>query len=350
MGGANAFIEAVSSGATLININDTISGAGMIGTADGHLTLVNSGVVNANNSVSPLTIGDNTISGATIAASSLIEVINGTTLALSGGKLAAGAIVETLSGGQVFVNGALANSGGTLFASGSGSVLQIVSGAVVSGGKVEIGNGIVEVQSGGTASVVFLSTGNGGLELDGLGSAFTGRVSGFGGSNHSNHDQFIAFAAVGSGASVTYTSAASHISGTLMVSGRRCIGDGYARRQLLVGELLQRHGQRPRHHHRPRCSQRRHHRRRHGRRRGAAQRHRSAERGLRRADDARLFGEQHRHRRNAHGYRRPPCCRHRAPRQLHGGKLRYRGRRPWRHTGHGSANTAAAEPSTPLTR
>ena len=52
-----------------------------------------------------MTGGDNTISGAIVAASSLIKVTNPTTLTLSGGTLAAGAIVETTSGGDLFVNG-----------------------------------------------------------------------------------------------------------------------------------------------------------------------------------------------------------------------------------------------------
>jgi hypothetical protein len=39
--------------------------------------------------------------------------------------------------------------------------LQIDSGAVVNGGLVEVGNGIVAVLSGGSANVAFLSTGSG---------------------------------------------------------------------------------------------------------------------------------------------------------------------------------------------
>ena len=80
-----------------------------------------------------------------------------------------------------------------------------------------------------------------------------------------------------------------------------------------------------------------------------AARHRSAGHRLRRADDARLFGERRRHRRHVDGERRPPCRDHRAPRQLHGRKLRCRGRRPWRHAGHrvAAGATAAAGASAP---
>ena len=44
----NNSILAASSGATLRNVNNTIAGAGTIGAGDNSLTLVNSGVINAN--------------------------------------------------------------------------------------------------------------------------------------------------------------------------------------------------------------------------------------------------------------------------------------------------------------
>jgi hypothetical protein len=70
----------------------------------------------------------------------------------------------------------------------------IESDGVVNGGAVVVGNGIVDVLSGGTANVAFLSTGSGGLEIADTNvnsAAFTGTVSGFGGVNHANHAQFI---------------------------------------------------------------------------------------------------------------------------------------------------------------
>ena len=64
----------------------------------------------------------------------------------------------------------------------------------MSGGAVKVGNGIVEVLSGGTANVVFQSNGSGGLDIADTNAnaiTFTGTVSGFGGVNHTNHKQFI---------------------------------------------------------------------------------------------------------------------------------------------------------------
>ena len=155
------------------------------------------------------------LSRVTIAAASLIEVSNDT-LTLNSGTIGAGAIIET-NGGAVIVSGTVSN-GGTLFANGSGGLVEIASGAVVNGGVALIGDGIVDIVGSSGENVRFLSNGSGGLELDGVGSAYKGKVSGFGGSGHSNHDQFIDFTAIGSGATVSYTSAASHTSGTLMVT------------------------------------------------------------------------------------------------------------------------------------
>ena len=143
----------------------------------------------------------------------------GTSIATS--AIGAGGMLETSSGGTAIVSGIVLNSG-TLIASGPGSLVEIVSGAVVSGGAVKIGNGIVDVFSGGTANVAFLSTGSGGLEIaDALGSTsvFTGVVSGFGGANHANHAQFVDLVGVAFNSgqiASSYTSAGG--SGALTVS------------------------------------------------------------------------------------------------------------------------------------
>ena len=79
-------------------------------------------------------------------------------------------------------------NGGTLFASATGDLIEIASGAVVNGGVALIGDGIVEFAGSSGESVKFLSNGSGGLKIaDTVGhtSAFSGRVSGFGGSGHS---------------------------------------------------------------------------------------------------------------------------------------------------------------------
>ena len=415
MDALNAFIEAVSGGnATLINVNNTISGAGMIGVGDGHLTLVNRGTVNADSPVASLTIDtgstvvnsgtleatssgslviddrvtnskviealgsgavvtighgsvvSNTTASAVIVASGkgarvelngvtvsggLVEATSGSTAIVSGGTVGAGATVETFVGGTAFVSGTVVNSG-KLFASGTGSLLEIESGAVVSGGAVVVGNGIVNVLSGGSADVAFLSNGSGGLEIADAGlldtAVFAGTVSGFGGVNHTNHKQFIDLVSVTSNSSVsasytstgpnagvlTVTSGIGILSATVAqinfsgqyVTSNFHVTSGHGGVVEIVDPTVPNGGSVA-----PGPGQN-----------FPAAGHRSAEYRLRRADDARLFGERRRNRRHLDGKRRPPRREHRAPRQLHGGKLRCRGRRPRRHAGHRFAAGAAA--------
>src|SRR5262249_25363898 len=140
--------------------------------------------------------GDSVISGGAIVSKSLVEVTSGSVLTLIGGRISAGAIVEATSGGTAIVSGNVVNTSATLFARDSGSRVQIAIGAVVSGGIAEVGNGIVEIAGASAENVVFQSGGSGGLQLDGLGSSYTGKITGFGGSGHTNHAQFIDFTSV----------------------------------------------------------------------------------------------------------------------------------------------------------
>jgi hypothetical protein len=160
-----------------------------------------------------------TLSGVTIAPSSLIEVTNGS---LSGGTIGAGAVVET-SGGTAFVFGTVSN-GGTLFANSAGDEVAITLGAVVNGGVALIGDGIVNIAGSSGENVRFLSNGGGGLEIanqPSQTSAFSGKVSGFGGVGHTNNVQFIdlPFVTFNPMVSSSYVSAnTSNTSGTLFVS------------------------------------------------------------------------------------------------------------------------------------
>jgi hypothetical protein len=143
--------------------------------------------------------------------------------AVAAATIGSGALLETANGGTAIVSGTVLNSG-TFIASGPGSLLEIVSGAAVTGGAVIVGNGILDVLSGGSADVAFLATGSGGLviaDTQNATSAFAGKVSGFGGASHSNHKQFIDLTSVtfvSGQIHLSYTSAASHTSGTLFVS------------------------------------------------------------------------------------------------------------------------------------
>src|SRR6202035_3341225 len=167
----------------------------------------------------------NTIAGATIAGGSLVEATSGTTLTISGGTIGAAAIVETTTSGTAIVSGTVSNSG-TLFASGSGSVLKIASGAVVNGGVAKVGNGIVDILGASSENVTFQAGGSGGLQVADNAAdktAYTGKVSGFGvsgGISHADHTQYIDLTSVSFAAgqiSASFTPA-NATSGTLRVS------------------------------------------------------------------------------------------------------------------------------------
>jgi hypothetical protein len=158
------------------------------------------------------------LTGLTVMQSGGMAVISGATIT-------AGAIVETLVSGIALVRGSVQNSGGTLLASGTAGFVEITSGAVVRGGFVEVGDGIIDVLSGGTANVFFTPTGSGELRIADTASSpsvFTGTISGFGGLNHSNQNEFIDLINVTSAPSAitfSYTSSGgSNASGTLLVS------------------------------------------------------------------------------------------------------------------------------------
>jgi trimeric autotransporter adhesin len=173
-------------------------------------------------------IGTASFGGDTFRGGAVVEFGSGFKHALNvsanSSSVRGGAIVAQGSDSEVEIADSAIVSGGTLLASGLGSLIEIVSGAVVSGGIAQIGNGIVEIAGSSGENVQFLSTGSGGLKIaDTVGhtSAFSGRVSGFGGSGHSNHAQFTDLVSVTSAGVITssYVSANGvNTSGTLFIS------------------------------------------------------------------------------------------------------------------------------------
>ena len=158
---------------------------------------------------------------ATVNSSGKLTVLSGgtaidTTIASgSTATVMAGGILAADAGGTAVVSGTVVNSG-KLLASAAGGLIDIVG--VVSGGVTVIGNGKVEIAGASSENVSFLN-GFGGLKLDGLGNTYTGKITGFGGVAHANHVQFIDFAGVSVfGTVISFTSAASHTSGTLTVT------------------------------------------------------------------------------------------------------------------------------------
>jgi len=141
-------------------------------------------IVEAGGTASRTTVasGELLISSGGIATDATIDA--GATAVIAGGGT-----LETTIGGTAIISGTVVNSG-SLFASGSGSLLEIASGTVVSGGVAVVGNGIVDIEGASKENVRFVASGSGGLDL-GDPTAYTGKVAGFGGSSHANHTQFI---------------------------------------------------------------------------------------------------------------------------------------------------------------
>jgi hypothetical protein len=124
---ANSSIQGTG---TLTNQN-TIQGSGTIGTAD-TLTLINSGTINANSSAYPLSI-------------SVISLTNTGTL-------------EATAGGTLEI-GAVANTGGTILASGTGSSV-LLEGTISGGTLTSNSGGVLDMEGGTTLKTLTISTGS----------------------------------------------------------------------------------------------------------------------------------------------------------------------------------------------
>jgi hypothetical protein len=151
------------------------------------------------------------VSGLVTDAGTL--VLNGTT------SVRASATLETLAGGTALLGGAVTNSG-TLYASGAHSLVEILGGAVVTGGGIaKVDNGILNISASGVAEdVVFVAGGTGRLELadnPGDTSAFAGHISGFGQNVHQYID--LTEVAFTSAVSASYSSSTAS-SGVLTVT------------------------------------------------------------------------------------------------------------------------------------
>jgi hypothetical protein len=188
-------------------------------TANSELTLSNT-ITNSGGTLIATGSGS-VIDGAATVSGGLVEATSGGTVLLSGGTIGAGTLVEAAKSGTVVVSGNVSN-GGTLLAAARGGVVEVTDGGVVSGAAVVVGNGLVEMQSGGSADVSFRAGGSGGLLIEDSQSkptAFGGHVSGFGGAAHGNHVEFIELSSVTfSAGQVSETYSGTSSGGVLTVS------------------------------------------------------------------------------------------------------------------------------------
>jgi len=122
----------IQGGGTLTN-QSTIQGSGQIG--NGALTLVNSGTIDANQSVE-LLINPN------------------------GGTTNTGTLEATAAGTLLLQTDPITNTGGTILASGTGSTVVLNGGSISGGTLSTTGGGIIEEEGGTTLTNVTISTGS----------------------------------------------------------------------------------------------------------------------------------------------------------------------------------------------
>jgi hypothetical protein len=175
----------IAQSGTDVTLNVALSYSGFFKELPGAtLTLTPSNDLTLNNSAS--------FAGATVNGSGVLTLAGGHRVTMSGGTVGAGVTIDVLNKDTLKLSGTVTNSG-TLIADNAGSTIVIAG--VVSGGTIEINNGIVDITKSSSEDVIFTATGSGGLELAAAGS-YTGTVSGFGGGSHTNSSQFIDLTAV----------------------------------------------------------------------------------------------------------------------------------------------------------
>ena len=166
-------ILGTNANATLTNVDNTISGAGQIGTGDGNLTLVNetAGTIDAN------------------VAGGILTLDTGSNIITNCGTL------EASKSGELDVHSVVDNAGGTVEAVSGGHVDFL---GAISGGNATIEGGTLEFGATSNVSVTFNNdTGYGVLVLDNP-TDFTGQISGFAGTapdaTHSDVAELLNFA------------------------------------------------------------------------------------------------------------------------------------------------------------
>jgi hypothetical protein len=194
-----ALILACGAGAQLEFATVTISGGTLKTSAGGEIT----------------DFAVTALSRVTIAAASL-RVINDI-VTLNSGTIGAGATIET-NDGSAIVSGTVTN-GGTLFANGSGGLVEIASGVVVNGGLALVGNGIVEIAAPGQAAKTSGSCPMAAADSNSMAWEALTRARWSGLAPRPIQSRPVhRLHRIGGGATASYTSAASHTSGTLMVT------------------------------------------------------------------------------------------------------------------------------------
>ncbi len=153
-GGGAAFIEQSAGGMTLVNVNNTIQGEGILGNNGLAVTNEAGGVIDANSTGGGLT----------------------TTLTMDGGGLVTNAgLLEATNSGNLVIENHVNNLGGNITANGAGATVSIQSGATISGGTLNtLSGGTLGTPQGQSATLD--GTSQGALTVS-AGSTYTAALS-----------------------------------------------------------------------------------------------------------------------------------------------------------------------------
>jgi len=143
-GGGQAFIDQAAGGLTLINVNNTIQGDGILG--QNGLTIINQATINANSN-GGAEINALTIQGTAVTNTGLMEATNSGVLNING----------------VVVN----NAGGNIASTGAGASVQLFGSAVIQGGTLTNNGGAFFGTPAGNVAVLDGSTGAGPITING---------------------------------------------------------------------------------------------------------------------------------------------------------------------------------------
>jgi hypothetical protein len=187
--------------AKLTNVNNTISGSGLIGNSGSNtLTLINKGVIDGSG-------GDGIISVGPSGEGEPLIIDTGTNAITNTGTLEATNFEAT---GELYIASPVTNSDGTLLANDG----ELVAAGAVAGGRAEIyGSGTIEFGAVSTTNVRFNIGSTGELIFDDA-VQFTGSVVGFGANTTQSIDlPDVQFATL----SKSYLPASPNTTGTLTV-------------------------------------------------------------------------------------------------------------------------------------
>ncbi|MGB7102285.1 MAG: hypothetical protein WBD95_26430, partial [Xanthobacteraceae bacterium] len=148
--GENLIIGVAGTDATLVNVNNTITGSGTIGQGDGALTLING--QNTIIEATPLTVSDSGLliidTGNRVSNSGTLTAADGGTLQIADDVRNLGLILAQAGSSVVLLEDRIGNHGGVIRADGAGSAVDLEKAHVFHGTLETSNGGVIETTNG----------------------------------------------------------------------------------------------------------------------------------------------------------------------------------------------------------